>query len=45
MTQLHELIGRHMPEDAEDAEVVLGIRAGRGPWAAALAAAGMQCSR
>jgi len=39
-TQLHELIGRHVPEDAEDAEVLIGIETGRGPWAAALAAAG-----
>jgi len=40
MTQLHELIGRFLPEDAEDAEVVIGIETDRGPWAAALAAAG-----
>ena len=40
MTQLHELIGRHVPEDAEDAEVVIGIETDRGPWVAALAAAG-----
>src|ERR1700722_14443334 len=40
MTQLHELIGRYLPEDAEDAEVVIGIETDRGPWVAALAAAG-----
>ena len=40
MTQLHELIGRLVPEDAEDAEVVIGIETDRGPWVAALAAAG-----
>ena len=36
MTQLHELIGRLVPEDAEDAEVVIGIETDRGPWVAAL---------
>ena len=40
MTQLHELIGRHVPEDAEDTEVVIGIETDRGPWVAALVAAG-----
>ncbi len=40
MTQLHELIGRLVPEDAEDAEVVIGIGTDRGPWVAALVAAG-----
>jgi transposase len=40
MTQLHELIGRLVPGDAEDAEVVIGIETDRGPWVAALAAAG-----
>jgi transposase len=40
MSQLHELIGRFLPEDAEDAEVVIGIETDRGPWVAALAAAG-----
>ena len=40
MTQLHELIGRLLPEDAEDAEVVIGIETDRGPWVAALVAAG-----
>ena len=40
MTQLHALIGRVLPEDADDAEVVIGIETDRGPWVAALIAAG-----
>ena len=40
MTQLHELIGRLLGEDADDAEVVIGIETDRGPWVAALIAAG-----
>ena len=40
MTQLHALIGRFLPEDADDAEVVTGIETDRGPWVAALTAAG-----
>jgi len=40
MTQLHELIGRFVPEDAGDVEVVIGIETDRGPWVAALVAAG-----
>jgi transposase len=40
MTQLHALIGRFVPEDEQDAEVVTGIETDRGPWVAALAAAG-----
>ncbi|HEY5990209.1 MAG TPA: transposase [Streptosporangiaceae bacterium] len=40
MMKLHALIGRFLPEDAEDAEVVIGIEADRGPWVAALIAAG-----
>ena len=39
MTQLHALIGRFLPEDADDAEVVIGIEIDRGPWVAALIAA------
>jgi hypothetical protein len=35
MTQLHALIGRFLPEDADDAEVVIGIETDRGPWVAA----------
>ena len=37
---LHELIGRYLPEDAADAEVVIGIETDRGPWVTALIAAG-----
>jgi transposase len=40
MSQLHGLIGRFVPEDADDVEVVIGIETGRGPWVAALTAAG-----
>jgi transposase len=40
MARLHELIGQHLGEDAEDAEVVAGIETDRGPWVAALVAAG-----
>ena len=40
IAQLHELIGRHLGEDADEAEVVVGIETDRGPWVAALIAAG-----
>ena len=40
MTRLHALIGRFVPEDARDAEVVVEIETDRGPWVAALIAAG-----
>ena len=41
MAQLHGLIGQFVPEDEMDsAEVVIGIETGRGPWVAALTAAG-----
>jgi hypothetical protein len=40
MAGLHALIGRHLGEDSDDAEVVVGIETGRGPWVLALAAAG-----
>ena len=40
MAQLHELIGRFVPEHADEAEVVIGIETDRGPWVAALIAAG-----
>jgi transposase len=40
MARLHELIGQHLGEDSEDAEVVTGIETDRGPWVAALVAAG-----
>jgi transposase len=40
MARLHELIGQQLGEDADDAEVLIGIETDRGPWVAALAAAG-----
>ena len=40
MARLHELIGIQLGEDAQDAEVLVGIETGRGPWVAALIAAG-----
>ena len=41
MAQLHALIGQFVPEDDMDsAEVVIGIETDRGPWVAALVAAG-----
>ena len=40
MARLHELTGQHLGGDADDAEVVIGIETDRGPWVAALVAAG-----
>ena len=40
MARLHELVGQQLGEDNRDAEVVIGIETDRGPWVAALAAAG-----
>ena len=40
IAQLHELVGRYLPEDAGDAEVAVGIETDRGPRVAALIAAG-----
>jgi hypothetical protein len=40
MARLHELIGQQLGEDADDAEVVIGIETDRGPWVLALVAAG-----
>jgi len=40
MARLHELIGIQLGEDAQDAEVLVGIETARGPWVAALVAAG-----
>jgi hypothetical protein len=40
MARLHELTGQQLGEDGEDAEVVIGIETDRGPWVAALVAAG-----
>jgi transposase len=40
MARLHELIGRQLGEDLDQADVVIGIETDRGPWVAALVAAG-----
>jgi hypothetical protein len=40
MAQLHGLVGAHLGEDDEDAEVIVGIETDRGPRVAALLAAG-----
>ena len=40
IARLHELIGEQLGEDADDAEVVIGTETDRGPWVAALVAAG-----
>ncbi len=40
IAQLHALVGAHLGEDADEAEVVVGIETDRGPWVAALIAAG-----
>jgi hypothetical protein len=40
MARLHELIGEQLGEGAGDAEVVIGTGTDRGPWVAALVAAG-----
>src|ERR1035438_6770719 len=40
MARLHELIGQQLGDDADDAEVVIGTETDRGPWVAALVAAG-----
>ena len=40
MAQLHGLVGGFLGENADGAEVVVGIETDRGPWVAALAAAG-----
>jgi transposase len=40
IARLHALIGEHLGEDGEDAEVVIGTETDRGPWVAALVAAG-----
>jgi hypothetical protein len=40
MARLHELVGRHLGDDPDAAEVVIGIETDRGPWVAALVAAG-----
>lgn len=40
MAQLHELIGRFLPENPDSAEIVIGIETDRGPWVSALTGAG-----
>ena len=40
MARLHALIGEQLGEDADDSEVVIGTETDRGPWVAALVAAG-----
>jgi transposase len=40
MARLHAMIGEQLGEDAEEAEVLVGIETERGPWVAALVAAG-----
>jgi transposase len=40
IARLHELAGQHLGQDPDDAEVVTGIETDRGPWVAALVAAG-----
>jgi len=40
MARLHELTGQHLGDDPDAAEVVIGIETDRGPWVAALVAAG-----
>jgi hypothetical protein len=40
VAQLHGLIADHLPEDADPADVVVGIETDRGPWVQALLAAG-----
>ena len=40
IAQLHELTGQYLGQDADEAEVVVGIETDRGPWVAALIAAG-----
>jgi transposase len=42
IARLHELIGRFAAEDGEPGQVVVGIETDRGPWVAALVAAGYQ---
>jgi len=40
ISQLHGLIGGFLGEEADESEVLVGIETDRGPWAAALLAAG-----
>ena len=40
IADLHALVGAHLGEDTDRAEVIVGIETDRGPWVAALIAAG-----
>jgi hypothetical protein len=40
MARLHAMLGEHLGQDDEEAEVRVGIETDRGPWVTALAAAG-----
>jgi transposase len=40
VARLHELIGAHLDEDGDPAQVAIGIETDRGPWVQALLAAG-----
>src|SRR5262249_29741173 len=40
MARLHAMIAERLGEDAEETEVLVGIETERGPWVAALVAAG-----
>ena len=40
IARLHELVGQQLGDDTADAEVMIGIETDRGPWVAALVAAG-----
>ena len=40
LSGLHSLIADHLPEDADPADVIVGIETDRGPWVQALIAAG-----
>ena len=42
MAEMHAVIADHLPVDAEASEVIVGIETDRGPWVAALVAAGYQ---
>jgi transposase len=40
LTGFHSLVADHLPEDADPADVIIGIETDRGPWVQALIAAG-----
>jgi transposase len=42
IARLHALVGEHVGEDTEPAQVAVGIETDRGPWVQALIAAGYQ---